>query len=401
MILDLLITAAKPSEFTSILKVKLAGYQNKGYSDSLNHLATKLDDKEFCYAALNKVSRSFAVVIRQLPEDLRDSVCVFYLVLRGLDTVEDDMGIPADRKTELLRNFHNLCRVKGWNMTGIGDTEDYRQLMQNFDKVINTYMGLSRNYQEVIDKICMQMGAGMADFIDKKVSTTADYDLYCHYVAGLVGIGLSGLFSASGYEHGYLENQKVIANSMGLFLQKTNITRDYFEDIPQNRIFWPQEIWRKYTDDVTKLKNAPESAESLACLNNMVADALEHIPHCIAYMNMLKHPNVFRFCAIPQVMAIATLVKVYNNPEVFTENVKIRKGLAARLMVETTDMDSMNYFLEKFTYKLMHKLNPADPNYLVTKKRLHRIIEAIDETRLNLHISPDVSDTNIEKSVLF
>ena len=33
-----------------------------------------------------------------------------------------------------------------------------------------------------------------------KVHTSKDWDLYCHYVAGLVGIGLSGLFSASGLE---------------------------------------------------------------------------------------------------------------------------------------------------------------------------------------------------------
>jgi farnesyl-diphosphate farnesyltransferase len=29
------------------------------------------------------------------------------------------------------------------------------------------------------------------------VVTKADYDLYCHYVAGLVGIGLSNLFAGS------------------------------------------------------------------------------------------------------------------------------------------------------------------------------------------------------------
>ncbi len=38
-----------------------------------------------------QVSRSFAVVIQQLPQELQDPVCIFYLVLRGLDSVEDDM----------------------------------------------------------------------------------------------------------------------------------------------------------------------------------------------------------------------------------------------------------------------------------------------------------------------
>ena len=60
----------------------------------------------FCYDMLNRVSRSFAVVIQQLPEALRDAVCVFYLVLRALDTVEDDMALPDAVKVPLLRCFH-------------------------------------------------------------------------------------------------------------------------------------------------------------------------------------------------------------------------------------------------------------------------------------------------------
>ena len=50
--------------------------------------------------------RSFAIVIQQLPRQLRDSVCIFYLVLRALDTVEDDMSIPIEQKVPVLRQFH-------------------------------------------------------------------------------------------------------------------------------------------------------------------------------------------------------------------------------------------------------------------------------------------------------
>lgn len=34
-----------------------------------------------------------------------------------------------------------------------------------------------------------------------------------------------------------------LSNSMGLFLQKTNIIRDYLEDINEKRIFWPRAVW--------------------------------------------------------------------------------------------------------------------------------------------------------------
>ena len=70
----------------------------------------------------------------------------------------------------------------------------------------------------------------------------AEWDEYCHYVAGLVGIGLSCIFSASNLEDSVVGEDKALANSMGLFLQKTNIIRDYLEDVVQGRKFWPKEV---------------------------------------------------------------------------------------------------------------------------------------------------------------
>lgn len=90
--------------------------------------------------------------------------------------------------------------------------------------------------QTVIKDICKKMGNGMADFAEMvSVDTIEDYELYCHYVAGLVGQGLSRLFSASGLESATVANELDRANSMGLFLQKTNIIRDYKEDLDDGR----------------------------------------------------------------------------------------------------------------------------------------------------------------------
>lgn len=49
-----------------------------------------------------------------------------------------------------------------------------------------------------------------------------------------------------------------LANHMGLFLQKTNIIRDYLEDImeePAPRMFWPREIWGKYAGELDEFKD--------------------------------------------------------------------------------------------------------------------------------------------------
>lgn len=53
-------------------------------------------------------------------------------------------------------------------------------------------------------------------YTNLQVETIDDYDEYCHYVAGLVGLGLSKLFYASGTEDLVTDD---LSNSMGLFLQ--------------------------------------------------------------------------------------------------------------------------------------------------------------------------------------
>lgn len=74
------------------------------------------------------------------------------------------------------------------------------------------------------------------------------------------------------------------------------------------------------------MKKPEMKQQSLHCLNDMIANALAHIPDCLDYMVKIKEPSVFKFCAIPQVMAIATLERCYNNYNVFKTEVKIRKG---------------------------------------------------------------------------
>jgi len=139
---------------------------------------------------------SFAVVIQQLPNPLRDAICVFYLVLRGLDTVEDDMAIHPDKKIPDLLQFHEYIYRRGFKMDcGYGH---YVRLMQKFDIVVDVFLSLEPGFQQVIADITRRMGAGMADFIQlDEVETLQQYDLYCHYAAGLVGIGLSQMWGES------------------------------------------------------------------------------------------------------------------------------------------------------------------------------------------------------------
>lgn len=61
---------------------------------------------------------------------------MFYLVLRGLDTIEDDMSIPDEVKQPILRSFHEKTVTPGWSFKDSGPGEKDRQLLVEYDVVV-------------------------------------------------------------------------------------------------------------------------------------------------------------------------------------------------------------------------------------------------------------------------
>ncbi|MED6162021.1 squalene synthetase-like protein [Stylosanthes scabra] len=355
-----------PDDLYPLLKLKMAARQAEKQIPPEPHWG-------LCYTMLHKVSRSFALVIQQLGTDLRNAVCIFYLVLRALDTVEDDTSIDADVKQQQFGfyfQFSALCfLLLLWHAVAVdcGDCQGLRSL---------------NSYQEAIEDITKRMGAGMAKFICKEVETIDDYDEYCHYVAGLVGLGLSKLFHASGSEDLASDD---LSNSMGLFLQKTNIIRDYLEDIteiPKSRMFWPRQIWSKYVNKLEDLKYEENSIKAVECLNDMVTNALMHAEDCLKYMSALRDLAIFRFCAIPQIMAIGTLALCYNNIEVFRGVVKMRRGLTAKVIDRTKTMADVYGAFFDFACILESKVDKNDPNATKALSRLQSIQKTCRESGL-------------------
>lgn len=365
---------------------------------------------QFCDDMLGKVSRSFASVIRQLPKGLCIDILIFYLALRALDTIEDDMEAFKGKESVKIDHLNNFYRTglvtPGWSMDGVG-AGDEKTLLQQYYRCVAVFKSLPATSQEVIADITKRMGAGMASYVSIDLGqgtvTVKDYDKYCHYVAGLVGEGLSRLFSATGYESPEIaEVSTTLANTMGLFLQKTNIIRDYLEDYVDGRAFWPQEIWKKYTKsgELGELAKPECRTKAVYCLNELVTNALECIPECLDYMKMLKTEEVFRFCAIPQVMAIATLEELYNNPLVFTGVVKIRKGTAAQLILDTKSVGGLHKWFYIMTKRILEKLPETDPNAQRTRDICCKIIQ-LTEYHAQIAIAGSYAQaTNVGASVV-
>ncbi|SCV68396.1 BQ2448_517 [Microbotryum intermedium] len=356
------------------------------------------EEMKQCWGFLDATSRSFAAVIKELEGDLSRVIALFYLILRGLDTIEDDMTLDIDTKVPLLVNFHERLEEDGWNFTESGPNEKDRALLVDFQVVIAEYKRLGPesvpidpshsvrgrmltlgptytfriSYKKAIVDITQKMGAGMARYAKVhaesggkfSVDTLASFDLYCHFVAGLVGEGLSRLFSASGKGAPELGQQVSLSNSMGLLLQKTNILRDFREDTDEGRVFWPAELWSKYVDKPEHLYARGNEQKALWALSEMTVDALTHATDALDYLTLLSNQSVFNFCAIPQAMAMATLHECFMNPKVFHQNVKIRKGLAVRLILDATNPRDVAYMFRDMARAIHAKAVSNDPSFI-------------------------------------
>jgi farnesyl-diphosphate farnesyltransferase len=107
-------------------------------------------------------------------------------------------------------------------MGGVGEGDE-RRLLEEFPKCHAVFAAFAGPTKVVIKDITARMAEGMAEFIGKDLGQgtrdTAEYNRYCHFVAGLVGEGLSRLFACSGLEQKSMAAQVYLSDQMGLFLQ--------------------------------------------------------------------------------------------------------------------------------------------------------------------------------------
>lgn len=408
-LLSLLFT--HPGEFRTLVSYKVMHDPLNDIQDDPEASGWNREQMRACWGLLDLTSRSFAAVIKELKGELSRVICIYYLVLRGLDTIEDDMTIPVEKKVPLLTSFHEKLYQPGWTFTESGPNEKDRQLLIEFDKVIGEFGLLAPAYQTVIADMTAKMGGGMASYIELagakgtlKVEKWADYDLYCHFVAGLVGEGLSKLFSASELESPLVGQQMKLANHMGLYLQKTNIIRDYAEDCAEGRFFWPAEAWSRPgcefmsqaevasgVEEYEPGKYRPVEGElgrrAMGAVSTMLLDAMGHVTYVLDYLTLLHEQSVFNFAAIPQVMAIATLDLLFDNPAVLKRNLKIRKGQAVKLIISATNPRDVAYIFRDIARQIHTRLRSDDLNFVQWSIELSRI-EVWCEAHYPTFVSP-------------
>ena len=280
------------------------------------------------------------------------------------------MTIDAKTKEPLLRHFDEKMEIDGWTFNDSGPNEKDRDVLVHFDDIIFELKRTKEPYYKIIKDITIKMGNGMADyalnaeFNANGVDTVEEYELYCHYVAGLVGEGLTRLFVESKLANPQLMVRTDLSESMGQFLQKTNIIRDVHEDFLDKRRFWPKAVWSKHFENWDDMFLPENREKAMHVSSEMVLNALKNGEDCLFYMAGIRDQSVFNFVAIPQSMAIATLELVFRNPAIFHSHLKITKGDACQLMTESTqNLRVVCDVFRRYVRRIHQKNDPTDPSY--------------------------------------
>ena len=214
---------------------------------------------------LQKVSRSFALTIPQLPATLQRQVANAYLLCRIVDTIEDDPGLSLAQKHMVMDQF--LAVVSGQasparfademrQFLSQQTAEGEKELILHTPQVVERLYSFTPHQQDVIRRCLKIMGKGMLEFQAtasvRGLENISRMDAYCYYVAGVVGEMLTELFcSYSQKVAAHRETLLHLAPSFGQGLQMTNILKDFWEDRARGACWLPRDVFHAAGCDLT------------------------------------------------------------------------------------------------------------------------------------------------------
>jgi farnesyl-diphosphate farnesyltransferase len=230
-----------------------------------------MNQEKYLEAQMNAVSRSFTFVVSSLEQPLRTQFATAYLLCRAADNIEDCTA-PRDQKAARFAEFAGLLAepaeapavLAAWDAAPWpGLTDDERKLMgaNGGGELWRIYAAIPPAERAIIRRWVAAMAEGMMHledpdqaprFVDagnvKVLASQADYDRYCYIVAGTVGYMTTELAMHRYGINGNRGRRLLDASeACGRALQKTNILKDFAEDLTRGVCYLP-DAWLQLAD---------------------------------------------------------------------------------------------------------------------------------------------------------
>jgi phytoene synthase len=191
---------------------------------------------QYCQQKAAASGSSFYYSFLFLPPERRRAITALYAFCREVDDVVDEVTDPGVARTKLAWWAAEVERI----FSGTPQHPVGRALAP----LVGTY-DLERSLMlEIIEGMRMDL-----DY--NRYPDFATLEVYCHRVAGVVGLLSARIFGFT--QPGTLD----YARTLGLAFQLTNIVRDVGEDVRRNRIYIPLDELARFqlaADDLVRLE---------------------------------------------------------------------------------------------------------------------------------------------------
>ncbi len=291
------------------------------------------DELRYCRAALPRVSRTFAINIRLLPDGFRDAVAVAYLLCRTADALEDSWPGPPEAIRERFARFRAALSGDGASAAtlaagarALGAQGADLDLVAGLPTVLRAYRGLGASDREATAECLDVMAGGMSRYSARAAERGRDAAYlddegelrdYCWVVAGCVGVMLTRLFVARVPPRDPESGRRLVllAPVVGEALQLTNILLDWPVDVRRGRSFVPAEWLRAaglVSADLTRAGD-PRVGALAARLEALARAALARVPDYVELIPA-RQARYRLFCLWPALWALGSLRHARRDP---------------------------------------------------------------------------------------
>ena len=195
---------------------------------------------EYCQKKAAASGSSFYYSFLFLPPPRRRAITALYAFCREVDDVVDEVSDPAVASAKLAWWRREVALIFAGQPS--------HPVALALHRIVREFDLPEAHFQTVIDGMAM-------DLAQQRFLDFPALELYCHRVAGVVGLMSAEIF-------GYVDPAtKGYARDLGVAFQLTNIIRDVGEDARRGRIYLPQDELQRFGVSPSALLRSEYSSE--------------------------------------------------------------------------------------------------------------------------------------------
>jgi len=210
---------------------------------------------QYCQQKASQSGSSFYYSFLFLPPERRRAITALYAFCRDVDDVVDECTDVTVARTKLA-----------WWRTEVAALyagQAHHPVAQALMPVVNAFKLPQGSLNEVIDGMEM-------DLTQHRYADFAALKLYCHRVAGVVGLLSAEIF-------GYSDPHTLeYAENLGIAFQLTNIIRDVGEDAHRDRIYLPVDELARFNVPVADIMHGRVTDEFRKLMEFQADRALDY-----------------------------------------------------------------------------------------------------------------------------